>query len=107
MEADSAARGFVGYLASQQLADSLAKAKMEIAQAKPDPVTGDKPREMTKEEKDQMRQACDMIKNFDLGKALAGAWDQMKRELGNAVVESAKQGAMGKLRGLIKKPRIP
>lgn len=107
MAADSAARGFVGYLASQQLTDSLAKAKAELEQAKAEAATKGQPQEMTKEQKEQMRQACDMIKNFDMNKALANALNEMKRELGNAAVDAAKQGAMGKLKGLIKKPKIP
>ena len=78
-DADSAARGMVGYLASQQLSDSIAagkaameKAKSEAA-AKGDPKAGEG-RPMTDEEKAQMKQACEMLKNFDMNKVLAGAW---------------------------------
>lgn len=105
--ADSAARGFVGYFASQQLADSLAAAKAKVEQAKADASAKGQPTEMTPEQKEQARQACEMLKNFDLGKAMANALNEMKKELGNAAVDAAKQSATSKLRGLLKKPRIP
>lgn len=111
-DADSAAQGMVGYLASQQLSDSIAAAKAELEKAKAEAAAKGEPkpgeaRPMTDEEKAQMKQACEMIKNFDMNKVLAGAWKEMKKELGNAAVDAAKQGATSKLKGLIKKPRIP
>ena len=81
-DADSAARGMVGYLASQQLSDSIAAGKAAMEKAKSEAAAKGRP--MTDEEK-----------------------AQMKREFGNAAVDAAKQGATSKLRGLIKKPRIP
>ena len=105
--ADSAARGFVGYFASQQLADSIAASKAKLEQAKTEAAANGKPTEMTAEQKEQAKQACEMLKNFDLGKAMAGALNEMKKELGNAAVDAAKQGAMNKFKGLLKKPRIP
>lgn len=105
--ADSAARGFVGYLASQQLADSIAAAKAKVEEAKAEAAAKGQPTEMTPEQKEQMRQACEMIKNFDLGKAMANALNEMKKELGNAAVDAAKQGVSNKLKGLLKKPKIP
>jgi hypothetical protein len=107
---DSAARAFVGYLASQQLADSLAAAKAKIEKEQADAKVQGKPtstREMTPEEKEQMKQACEVIKNFDMGKVLAAAWENMKKQLANEAVDAAKRSATNKLKGLIKKPRIP
>ncbi len=111
-DADSAARGMVGYLASKRLSDSLAGAKVELEKAKAkaavkgEPTAGES-RPMTDEEKTQMKQACEMIKNFDMNKALANAWREMKRELGQAAVDAVQQSATSKLKGLLKKPKIP
>lgn len=105
--ADSMARGMVGYLASQQLADSIAKAKTEMETARAKAQADGKPTEMTKEQKEQAKAACEMIKNFDLGKAMSDMGKQMLKGLENAAVEGAKQGATNKLKGLFKKPRIP
>ncbi len=111
-DADSAARGMVGYLASQPLSDSIAAAKAELAKAKAeavvtsDPKAGE-PHQMTDEEKAQMKQACEMLKNFDMSKVLANALKGMAKALGNAAVDAAKQGATSKLKGLLKRPRIP
>ncbi len=105
--ADSAARGFVGYFASQQLADSIAASKVKLEQAKAEAAAKGQPTEMTAEQKEQAKQACEMLKNFDLGKVMANALNAMKKELGNAAVDAVKQGAMNKFKGLIKKPRIP
>ena len=107
---DSAAHAFVGYLASQQLADSLAAAKAKIEKEQADAKAQAKPtstQEMTPEEKEQMKQACEVIKNFDMGKVLAAAWENMKKQLANEAVDAAKRSATNKLKGLIKKPRIP
>lgn len=107
LNADSAARGFVGYLSSQALADSLAASKAELDRAKTEAAAEGKSTEMTKEEKEQMKQACDMLKNFDMTSVLANSWKAMKKEMANAAVDAAKKGATNKLKGLIKKPKIP
>lgn len=107
VDPDSAARGFVGYLASQALTDSLVAAKAELEKAKTEAAAEGKPTEMTKEDKEQMKQACEMLKNFDMGSVLANAWGAMKKEMANAAVGAAKQSATNKLKGLIKKPKIP
>ncbi len=105
---DSMARGYVMYLASQQLADSIAKAKSELAaaQAKSGGST-----EMTPEQKASMQQACEVMKNFDLGKALADATGQMAKEVADAAkraaTDAAKEKATGKIKGLFGKPKIP
>ena len=110
---DSMARGFVLYLSSQQLADSLAKAKAQLQAAQTQASSGasGKPSEMTPEEKAQMQQACEMIKNFDMGKAIADATNSMMKEIAEAAkrqaVESAKEAATSKIKGLFKKPKIP
>lgn len=107
---DSMARGFVLYLASQQLADSLAKAKAQLAQAQGSGNAGQPP-EMTAEQKASMQQACEALKNFDIGKALADATGQMMKEIAEAAkrqaTESAKEAAQSKIKGLFKKPKIP
>jgi len=101
---DSMAKGYVLYLASQQLADSIAKAKAELhaAEAK----AGGKPPERTPEQKAGMQQACDAIKSFDLGKVMADATSQMAKEFADAAKRAAKEKATGKIKGLFK-PKIP
>ncbi len=112
---DSLARGFVTYLASQQLADSLAKAKAEMAKQAPassasDGSSGEKPRELTPEEKAQQRQACEALKNFDLGKTMANAGKSVVNEAVNEAVEEkkaeVKNDAKNKLKRFIKKPHF-
>jgi hypothetical protein len=109
---DSMARGFVTYLASQQLADSLAKAKAEMAKQTPASNTGgeEKPRELTPEEKAQQKQACEALKNFDLGKTMANAGKSVVSEAVNEAVEEkkaeAKNDAKNKIKGFIKKPHL-
>jgi len=104
---DSMARGFVGYIASKELSDSLAKAKGELEEAKAKAAADGKPTEMTAAEKEQMQAACETIKNLDLNKVMASAAKAMVAALKDAAVEGAKQGAANKLKGLIKKPKIP
>lgn len=113
---DSLARGFVNYLASQQLADSIAKAKAEMAKQQPTAsnasTTTKEPeqRELTPEEKAQMRQTCEALKNFDLGKTMANAGKSIVSEAVNEAVEEkkaeARQDAKNKIKGLIKKPHF-
>ncbi len=105
--ADSAAQGFVGYLASQALTDSLAAAKAELEKAKADAAAKGESTEMTQEQKEQMKQACETLKNFDMGAVMANAMKAMKQQMADAAVDAAKQGAANKLKGLIKKPKIP
>lgn len=100
--ADSMARGWVNYLASQALADSLAKAREQLAQQQAS--AGGEGQQVTPE---QQQAACDALRNFDLGKAMANAMNQWKKAMvegaKNAAAEEAKKG----LKGLFKKPRIP
>jgi hypothetical protein len=111
---DSMARGFVTYLSSQQLADSLAKAKAEMAKETPASTasssTNEPPRELTPEEKEQQRKACEQLKNFDLGKTMA---DAGKSVVSEAVNEAAKEkeaevknNAKNKIKGILKKPHF-
>jgi hypothetical protein len=113
VDADSMARGFVKYLASQELADSIAKAKAELARQSnaSNASTSSAPaRELTPEEKEQQRQACEALKNFDLGKAMAGATKQVFSEAVHEVVQEkkaeAKEDAKQKIKGLLKKPHL-
>ena len=110
---DSMARGFVKYLASQELADSIAKAKSEMAKqsnASNASTTNAPPRELTPEEREQQRQACEALKNFDLGKAMSNATKQVFSEAVHEVVQekkaAAKEDAKQKIKGLFKKPHF-
>ena len=108
---DSLARGYVTYLASQQLSDSIAKAKAQMASS-PQPASAGAPaaRQPTAEERAQQRQACEALKNFDLGKAMSEATN---RVVGDAVKEALKEkqnqvesGAKEKIKGLIRRPHF-
>jgi hypothetical protein len=113
---DSMARGFVKYLASQELADSIAKAKSEMASqsnasnASNTSTTSAGTREPTPEEREQQRQACEALKNFNLGKAMSDATKQVFSEAVNEAVQEkkaeAKEDAKQKIKGLIKKPHF-
>jgi hypothetical protein len=107
--ADSMAKLYVGYLASQQLTDSLAAATAELEKAKAEapPANKDKPQELTKEQKEEMRAACDLIKNYDFNKVLGDIGHAMVEGMKQAAVNGAKQSATNKVKGLFKKPRIP
>lgn len=104
---DSVARGFVGYLASQALADSLAAARAELEEAKAKAAAEGKPTEMTEAEKAQMEAACETLKSLDMNKVMAAAGKAMVEAMKQAAVDEAKKGAANKLKGLIKKPKIP
>lgn len=108
---DSMAKGFVGYLASQQLADSIAKGKAELAAAKAKQEQAGQPTKLTPEQEAQMQKGCEMLKNFDLGKAISDATDQLMKEMADAAkraaVDAAKNAATSKINGFFKKIRIP
>jgi len=113
VNADSMARGFVKYLASQELADSIAKAKAEMAKqsnASNASTTSSAPHELTPEEREQQRQACEALKNFNLGKAMSDATKQVFSEAVHEAVEEkkaeTKEDAKQKIKGLIKKPHF-
>jgi hypothetical protein len=112
---DSMAHLFVNYLASQQLADSLAKAKAEMAKQQQASTAstasgGEQPKELTPEEKEQQRQACEALKNFDLGKTMANAGKSVVGEALHEVQEEKKaelkNDAKQKIKGLFKKPHL-
>ena len=116
VNADSLARGYVTYLASQELSDSLAKAKEQMAAAPANGTAtgtggaGQPARQPTAEERAQARQACEALKNFDLGKAMG---DATNRVVGDAVKEALKEkqnqvesGAKEKITGLIRRPHF-
>jgi hypothetical protein len=108
---DSVAKGFVLYLASQQLTDSIEKAKAQLQATQAQAGPGGKPQELTPEQKASMQQACETLKNLDIGKALADATNQMMKEIAEAAkrqaLESAKEATTNKIKGLFKKPKIP
>lgn len=106
---DSMARGFLHYLASQELTDSLAKAKAELENAKAEAA---KEQNMTPAQADSATQAatqsaCETLKNFNVGQAIADAADAALKDMAEAMKAEAKNAATNKLKGLIKRPRIP
>src|SRR5262249_52966864 len=110
---DSLAHNFVNYLASQQLADSIAKAKAEMDKQQPTATnasTTEQPRELTPEQKEQQRHACEALKNFDLGKTMANAGKSVVNEAVNEAVEEKKaeekEKAKSKIKGFLKKPHL-
>ena len=104
--ADSAARAMVGQLSSQAMADSLAKAKAELAKASAQTNNGAAAPEMTAEQKKQM---CDAIKNFSLSTAMNNAMKSALNDLKNEAIKGAAEGAANKVRrglgGLIRRPQ--
>ena len=107
------ARGFVKYLASQELADSIAKAKSEMASrsnASNASATNASTHEPTPEEREQQRKACEALKNFNLGKAMSDATKQVFSEAVHEAVQEkkaeAKEDAKQKIKGLFKKPHF-
>jgi hypothetical protein len=96
------------------LADSLAKAKAEMAKQAPasnaSSGTNEKPAEATPEQKEQQRKACEQLRNFDLGKTMANATKSVVSEALNEVKQEkeaeAKNKAKDKVKGLFKKPHI-
>ncbi|HEX7024500.1 MAG TPA: hypothetical protein VF187_06755 [Gemmatimonadales bacterium] len=111
--ADSAASALVNYMASQQLADSIAKAKAEMAKAQAQPgaaAPGEMPK-MTPEQEAAMTKACETFKNLDIGKvigdAASNAMKSMAAQAKQAAVDAAKNAATNKIQGIFKKPKIP
>ncbi len=111
-DVDSMARGYVTYLASQELADSLAaaKAKMTSAQSGPATASPASTHQPTAAEKAQTKQACEALKNFDLGKEMKAAGNRVVADaLKEALKEkqnAVEQGAKNKIKGLIRKPHF-
>lgn len=110
-EADSTAIGFVNYLASQQLADSLAKAKAEIESAQAKSAAPGTPPKLTPEQQASMQQACETMKNLDVSKMISDASNQMLKgmvdQAKQAAMNAAKSAAENKVRSIFKKPKIP
>jgi hypothetical protein len=104
---DSMAMGFVGYMASQALSDSLAKARAELEKAKADAAAKGQPTEMTPEAQASMQSACQMMRDLDMSKVMSGAADAWKKSMADAAKNAAKNAAVGGLKGLIKKPKFP
>lgn len=111
VKADSTAIGFVSYLASQQLADSLAKAKAEMEAAQPPGgATGERPK-LTPEQQASMQKACDTLKNMDVGKMIADASNSAMKYIADAAkraaIDAGKNEVNKKIQGIFKKPKIP
>ena len=107
VNADSLAHGYVQYLASQELADSLAAAKTKMAAEQPSADTTAH-HQMTPEEKAQLQKSCEALNNFDLGAEMKAATN---RVVADAVKEALKekqteteQGLKNKIKGLFHKP---
>lgn len=105
---DSMALGYVNYLASQELADSLAKAKAQLASAQGQ---AGQPPQLTPEQQASMQKACETMKNLDVGKMIGDASNQMLKGMADAAkraaVDAAKNAAENKVKGIFKKPKIP
>jgi hypothetical protein len=104
---DSLAKGYVMYLASQQLSDSLAKAKAQLEAAKAQQTSTGKPATLTPEQQSEMQKACEALKNFDTGKMLSDATGQMKQAMIDEAKNAAKNAATNKIKGMFHKPKIP
>ena len=110
---DSAATSMVTWLSSQQLADSLAKAKTELAAAQaknPGAKPGEMPK-MTPEQEAEMQKACETMKNLDIGKVIADATNDIMKSIAaqakQAAIDAGKNAVNQKIQGIIKKPKIP
>jgi hypothetical protein len=103
---DSLARGYVAYLASQELSDSLAAAKAKLAEAQQGQAQQAQQAQpqMTPE---QQKQACEALKNFSLGKMMGQAAKAVLNQAIEAKKEEMKEKGVNKVKGLIKKPRFP
>jgi len=109
---DSAARALVNRFASQEMADSIAALKAKAAQTpvQPGATPGEMPK-MTPEQEAAMKQACETIKNFDIGKVIADAANDAMKQLAasakQAAIDAGKNAVNQKIQGIIKKPKIP
>jgi hypothetical protein len=58
-----------------------------------------------------MQQACETLKNMDVGKMIADASNQMLKGMADAAkraaTDAAKNAAENKVKGMFKKPKIP
>ncbi len=110
VSADSAARTFVRYLASQELADSLGKAKAQLASAQQERSEASTTTR-TASAPTMDTATCEKLKNLDLGTMMANAMHSVVKEAAGAVVDEtkvqAKEKAKSKVRGLFKKPHFP
>ena len=104
---DSMAKGYVMYLASQQLSDSLAQVKAKLESAKAQQASTGKPVTLTPEQQSEMQKACDVLKNVDAGKVPSDATGQMKQAMVDEAKRAAGDAAKNKLKGLFHKPKIP
>lgn len=102
---DSVAQGFVGYLASEALSDSLAKAKAEMAKYQAE--GGGAAAQPNAEQQASMQAACEMLKSVDMGQVMADASAAWKQAMAEALKNEAKSQAARGLKGLVRKPRIP
>jgi len=104
---DSMAKGYVMYLASQQLSDSLAQVKAKLESAKAQQASTGKPVTLTPEQQSEMQKACEVLKNLDAGKVPSDATGQMKQAMVDEAKRAADDAAKNKLKGLFHKPKIP
>ena len=102
---DSLARGFVLYLSSEALRDSLEAAAKEMERERKETVEA---RNMSSAQADsvdraQMQAVCEALENIDVGKMMADAADQALKDWADGMKEAGKN----KLKGLIRKPKFP
>jgi hypothetical protein len=102
---DSIARGFVLYLSSQELADSLAQARASLDSAQKAAAVEERP--LTDEDREAMMAACEFLKSFDMGAVMASAanavWQGMLASVKDAALDAARRGAVRGLGGIIRR----
>lgn len=106
---DSIARGFVRYLASEATSDSLGAAKARATAARDSVVTAGNmsPTEADSLQAEQMQAACEALRDFDVGAMMTSAANSALKAIADAAVDEAKKAAGNKLKGLIRKPKVP
>ena len=106
---DSIARGFIRHLASQETSDSLTAAKARAAAARDSAVAAANmsPAETDSLQQEQVQAACEAMRNFDVGAMMSSAASAALKAMAAAAVDEAKRAASSKLKGLIRKPKIP
>lgn len=102
-QSDSMARTLVRYMASQELADSLAVARKKQPASHASAGGTDSMPKLSKED-------CEKLRNLDLGKMVSASFKSVVGDAVNEAVhekeQEAKEKAKSKIKGLIKKPKI-
>lgn len=106
---DSIGRGFVRYLASEALTDSLAAAKARDAAAQKQAAADGNltPAQTDSLQEARSQAACEAIRDIDVGAMMVSASNAILKAMADAAVDEAKKAAGNKLKGLLRKPKIP